>query len=185
MVTVPLIALAIPSVIIGYIAIEPMLFGDYFKGVIHVNEEAHPVMEALHHHFHGAVAMALHAVTTPVFWLAFSGVALSWFFYMKRPDIPAAIKARFSGIYTLLDNKYYFDKFNEVVFAGGARLLGRGLWKGGDVALIDGLLVNGSARLVGAIASVVRFFQSGYIYHYAFTMIIGVFVLLTLWFNRA
>ena len=184
-VTVPLIALAIPSVIIGYIAIEPMLFGDYFKGVIHVNEEAHPVMEALHHHFHGAVAMALHAVTTPVFWLAFSGVALSWFFYMKRPDIPAAIKARFSGIYTLLDNKYYFDKFNEVVFAGGARLLGRGLWKGGDVALIDGLLVNGSARLVGAIASVVRFFQSGYIYHYAFTMIIGVFVLLTLWFNRA
>ncbi len=184
-VTVPLIALAIPSVIIGYIAIEPMLFGDYFKGVIHVNEEAHPVMEALHHHFHGAVAMALHSVTTPVFWLAFSGVALSWFFYMKRPDIPAAIKARFSGIYTLLDNKYYFDKFNEVVFAGGARLLGRGLWKGGDVALIDGLLVNGSARLVGAIASVVRFFQSGYIYHYAFTMIIGVFVLLTLWFNRA
>lgn len=184
-VTVPLIALAIPSVIIGYIAIEPMLFDDYFKGVIHVNEEAHPVMEALHHHFHGAVAMALHAVTTPVFWLAFSGVALSWFFYMKRPDIPAAIKARFSGIYTLLDNKYYFDKFNEVVFAGGARLLGRGLWKGGDVALIDGLLVNGSARLVGAIASVVRFFQSGYIYHYAFTMIIGVFVLLTLWFNRA
>lgn len=184
-VTVPLIALAIPSVIIGYIAIEPMLFGDYFKGVIHVNEEAHPVMEALHHHFHGAVAMALHAVTTPVFWLALSGVALSWFFYMKRPDIPAAIKARFSGIYTLLDNKYYFDKFNEVVFAGGARLLGRGLWKGGDVALIDGLLVNGSARLVGAIASVVRFFQSGYIYHYAFTMIIGVFVLLTLWFNRA
>jgi NADH-quinone oxidoreductase subunit L len=184
-VTVPLIALAIPSVIIGYIAIEPMLFGDYFKGVIHVNEEAHPVMEALHHHFHGAVAMALHAVTTPVFWLAFSGVALSWFFYMKRPDIPAAIKARFSGIYTLLDNKYYFDKFNEVVFAGGARLLGRGLWKGGDVALIDGLLVNGSARLVGVIASVVRFFQSGYIYHYAFTMIIGVFVLLTLWFNRA
>ncbi|MFZ5581717.1 MAG: NADH-quinone oxidoreductase subunit L [Pseudomonadota bacterium] len=184
-VTVPLIALAIPSVIIGYIAIEPMLFGDYFKGVIHVNEEAHPVMEALHHHFHGAVAMALHAVTTPVFWLAFSGVALSWFFYMKRPDIPAAIKARFSGIYTLLDNKYYFDKFNEMVFAGGARLLGRGLWKGGDVALIDGLLVNGSARLVGAIASVVRFFQSGYIYHYAFTMIIGVFVLLTLWFNRA
>ncbi len=184
-VTVPLIALAIPSVIIGYIAIEPMLFGDYFKGVIHVNEEAHPVMEALHHHFHGAVAMALHSVTTPVFWLAFSGVALSWFFYMKRPDIPAAIKARFSGIYTLLDNKYYFDKFNEVVFAGGARLLGRGLWKGGDVALIDGLLVNGSARLVGVIASVVRFFQSGYIYHYAFTMIIGVFVLLTLWFNRA
>ena len=184
-VTVPLIALAIPSVIIGYIGIEPMLFGDYFKGVIHVNAEAHPIMEELQHHFHGAAAMAIHALQTAPFWLAFAGVALSWFFYMKRPDIPAAIKARFAPIHTLLENKYYFDKFNEVVFAGGARLLGRGLWKGGDVAVIDGVLVNGTARLVGKIASLVRFFQSGYIYHYAFTMIIGVFVLLTLWFNRA
>ena len=183
-VTLPLVMLAIPSVIIGYIGIEPMLFGDYFKDAIFVNAEAHPVMEELHHHFHGAVAMALHSVTTAVFWLAFSGVALSWFFYIKRPDIPAAIKARVEPIYTLLENKYYFDKFNDVVFAGGARLLGKGLWKGGDVAVIDGLIVNGSTRLVGWIATVVRFFQSGHIYHYAFTMIIGVFVLLTLWVGR-
>ncbi len=183
-VTLPLVMLAIPSVIIGYIGIEPMLFGDYFKGAIFVNAEAHPVMEELAHHFHGATAMAMHAVTTAVFWLAVSGVALSWFFYLKRPDIPAAIKARVEPIYTLLENKYYFDKFNEVVFAGGARLLGKGLWKGGDVGLIDGIIVNGSARLVGWIATMVRLFQSGHIYHYAFTMIIGVFALLTLWVGR-
>ncbi len=176
--------LAIPSVVIGFIGIEPMLFGDYFKGAIFVNAEAHPVMTELAHHFHGATAMALHAVQTSVFWLAFSGVALSWFFYIKRPDIPAAIKARVEPIYTLLENKYYFDKFNDVVFAGGARLLGKGLWKGGDVAVIDGLIVNGSTRLVGWISTMVRFFQTGHIYHYAFTMIIGVFVLLTLWVGR-
>jgi NADH-quinone oxidoreductase subunit L len=161
-----------------------MLFGDYFKGVIHVDAARHPAMAELAHHFHGATAMATHALTTAPFWLAVSGVAVAWFFYLKRPDIPAAIKARVGPIYTLLENKYYFDKFNEAVFAGGARLLGRGLWKGGDAALIDGILVNGSARLVGWIASVVRFFQSGHIYHYAFTMIIGVFVLLTLWVSR-
>ena len=183
-VTVPLIMLAIPSVIMGYIGIEPMLFGDYFKGAIFVNSEAHPVMEELVHHFHGAAAMAVHAVSTAVFWLAVSGVALSWFFYLKRPDIPAAIKARVEPLYTLLENKYYFDKFNEVVFAGGARLLGKGLWKGGDVGLIDGIIVNGSARLVGLVANMVRLFQSGHIYHYAFTMIIGVFALLTLWVGR-
>mgnify|MGYP001072079337 FL=1 len=183
-VTLPLVLLAIPSVIIGFIGIEPMLFGDYFKGVIHINAEAHPAMSELAHHFHGAVAMATHALTTAPFWLALSGVALSWFFYLKRPDIPAAIKARVEPIYTLLENKYYFDKFNEVVFAGGARLLGRGLWKGGDVGLIDGIVVNGSVRLVNWLASMIRFFQSGHIYHYAFTMIIGVFVLLTLWVSR-
>ena len=183
-VTLPLILLAIPSVIIGFIAIEPMLFGDYFKGVIYINAEAHPAMAELQHHFHGATAMATHALTTAPFWLAFSGVALSWFFYLKRPDIPAAIKDRLMPIYTLLENKYYFDKFNEAVFAGGARLLGQGLWKAGDVKLIDGLMVNGSARFVGWVAALIRFFQSGHIYHYAFTMIIGVFMLLTLWVVR-
>ena len=183
-VTLPLMMLAIPSVIIGFIAVEPMLFGEYFKGVILIDHEAHPAMEQLHHHFHGAVAMATHAFTTLPFWLAFSGVALSWFFYMKRPDIPAAIKAKFEWLYTILENKYYFDKFNEAVFAGGARLLGKGLWRGGDVAVIDGA-INGAARLVGWVASIVRFFQTGHIYSYAFTMIIGVFVLLTLWIVRA
>ena len=184
-VTLPLVMLAIPSVIIGYIGIEPMLFGDFFKGAIFVDATAHPVMEELGHHFHGAFAMATHAVTTAVFWLAFLGVALSWFFYMKRPDIPEAIKNRCGPLYTLLDNKYYFDKFNDTVFAGGARLLGRGLWKGGDAGLIDGLIVNGSVRLVGWFSTVARLFQTGHIYHYAFTMIIGVFVLMTLWVTRA
>ena len=129
--------------------------------------------------------MAMHAVSTPVFWLALAGVVLSWFFYLKRPEIPAAIKAACGPIYTLLENKYYFDKFNEVFFAGGARLLGRGLWKGGDVAVIDGLIVGGSVRLVGWISMMARFFQSGHIYHYAFTMIFGVSALLTFWLLRA
>ncbi|MBN8449308.1 MAG: NADH-quinone oxidoreductase subunit L [Candidatus Accumulibacter sp.] len=184
-VTLPLIMLAIPSVIIGYIGIGPMLFGNFFKDAIVVDAEAHPVMTELATHFHGAFAMATHALTTPVFWLAFTGVALSWFFYMKRPDIPEAIKARSGWLYSLLENKYYFDKFNEVFFAAGARLLGRGLWKGGDAGLIDGIIVNGSARFVGWFATVVRLFQTGHIYHYAFTMIIGVFVLMTLWVTRA
>ena len=184
-VTLPLVLLAIPSLLIGYIAIGPMVFGDYFKGVIYVDSAAHPAMAHFAEHFHGAAAMGIHALTSLPFFLAFAGVALSWFFYMKRPDIPAAIQRRFSAIYTLLENKYYFDKFNEVVFAGGARLLGKVLWRGGDVGVIDGVIVNGSAKLVGWIASVTRLFQTGYVYHYAFTMIIGVFVLMTLWINRA
>ena len=184
-VTLPLALLAIPSIVIGYLTIEPMLFGDFFKGVIFVNAEAHPVMEELAHEFHGATAMALHAVTTPVFWLALAGVVVAWYFYLVRPAIPAAIKNAAGPIYTLLDNKYYFDKFNEVVFAGGARLLGRGLWKGGDAGLIDGAIVGGSVRLVGWIAATVRLFQSGHIYHYAFTMIFGVCALLSFWILHA
>ncbi|WP_153131555.1 NADH-quinone oxidoreductase subunit L [Dechloromonas hortensis] len=181
----PLVLLAIPSVAIGFIAIGPMVFGDYFKGVIFVDSHAHPAMEHLAEHFHGAAAMGIHALTTLPFILALSGVVLSWFFYMKRPDIPAAIQRRFSAIHTLFENKYYFDKFNEVVFAGGARMLGKVLWRGGDVAIIDGIIVNGSAKVVGWISSITRLFQTGYVYHYAFTMIIGVFVLMTLWINRA
>ncbi|MDR1995167.1 NADH-quinone oxidoreductase subunit L [Azonexus sp.] len=184
-VTLPLVLLAIPSVIIGYIGIEPMIVGDFFKGVIHVDAVAHPALAHFVEEFHGAAAMGLHAFKTPPFYLALAGVALSWFFYMKRPDIPAAIQRRFSAINTLLENKYYFDKINEFVFAGGARLLGKGLWRGGDVGIIDGLIVNGSAKLVGWIAAITRQFQTGYVYHYAFTMIIGVFVLMTLWINRA
>ncbi len=177
----PLVLLAIPSVVIGYFGIEPMLFGDYFQDALFVDSEAHPVMEELAHHFHGAAAMALHAVQTPVFWLALAGVALAWFFYLKRPDIPAKIKTASGPLYALLENKYYFDKFNEVFIAGGARLLGQGLWKGGDAGVIDGLIVGGSVRLVGWLATMARFFQSGHIYHYAFTMIFGVGALLTYW----
>jgi len=179
-VTLPLIALAIPSLVIGYIAIEPMLYGDFFSGVIYVNPQAHPVMHELAHHFHGAFAMALHGLTTLPFILAASGVALSWFFYMKRPDIPAAIKQKLNLIYIILENKYGFDAFNEKVFAGGSRYIGDKLWRIGDIKIIDGTMVNGTARLIGRIAGVIRHLQSGLIYHYAFAMIIGVFLLLTL-----
>jgi len=179
-VTLPLIALAIPSLVIGYIAIEPMLYGDFFNGVIYVNAAAHPVMHELAHHFHSAFAMAVHGLTTLPFLLAASGVGLSWFFYMKRPDIPEAIKHRFSLIYTILENKYGFDAFNEKVFAGGSRYIGDKLWRIGDIKVIDGTLVNGTARLIVRISGVIRKLQSGLIYHYAFAMIIGVFLLLTL-----
>ena len=178
-VTLPLVLLAIPSIFIGYIAIEPMLFGDFFKGVIHVDQAAHPAMSVLASHFHGAAAMALHGLQTWPFWLALFGVALSWFFYMKRPDIPAAIKQRFDLIYRILDNKYGFDSFNDKFFAAGSRWLGNKLWQIGDVRLIDGAVVNGTARLIGRIAGVVRQLQSGLIYHYAFAMIIGAFLFLT------
>ncbi|GAA0506648.1 NADH-quinone oxidoreductase subunit L [Pigmentiphaga sp. GD03639] len=177
-VTVPLVLLAIPSVVIGAIAIGPMLFGDFFKGVI-FNSPDRPVMEHLAEDFHGWVAYGLHAFSTVPFWLMLAGVVLAWFFYMVKPAIPAAIKARAGWLYNLLDNKYYMDKINEAVFARGARALGGGFWKVGDKSLIDGLLVNGSARLVGWFAGVVRHLQSGYIYHYAFAMIIGIMALVT------
>ncbi|MFA6061030.1 MAG: NADH-quinone oxidoreductase subunit L [Gallionella sp.] len=179
----PLVLLAVPSVLIGYIAIEPMLFGAYFKDAIYISEH-HEVMNELHEEFHGAFAMALHSLTSLPLWLAIAGVVSSAYFYLKRPDIPAAIQRRFSGIYTLLDNKYYFDRFNDWFYAGGARGLSTFLGKFGDRFLIDGLMVNGTAGLVGKMSMVVRKFQSGYIYHYAFTMIVGVFILLTIrnWF---
>ncbi len=182
-VTLPLILLAIPSVFVGHLTIDPMLFGDFFKGVIYFSEQHH-VMAELADEFHGAMAMALHGFTSLPFFLAMGGVGLAWFFYMVAPSVPAALMRSFKPIHTLLENKYYFDKFNELVFAGGARLLGRGLWKFGDQALIDGMIVNGSAKAVGLIAQLSKLFQSGHVYQYAFSMIIGVFILLTFWFNR-
>ena len=182
-VTVPLVMLAIPSMLVGFYTIEPMLFGEYFKGVIYFSD-AHPVMAELEEEFHGAVAMALHGFTTLPFFLAMSGVVLAWFLYLVQPWIPEKVMLAFKPIHTLLENKYYFDKFNETVFAGGARLLGKGMWKAGDQAIIDGMVVNGSAKFVGWIAQLTRLFQSGHIYQYAFSMIIGVFVLLVFWINR-
>lgn len=179
-VTLPLIALAIPSLFIGYLTISPMLFGEFFNGVIFVDNHAHPAMEELKHDFHGSFAMGLHALTTLPFILTVAGVALAWFFYMKRPDIPAAIKKQFHWLYRMMENKYGFDCFNEKVFAGGARYLGNWLWKFGDVKLIDGALVNGTANLIGRFAGLVRKLQSGLVYEYAFSMIIGVLVLLML-----
>jgi len=182
-VTLPLVLLAIPSVLIGFFTIEPMLFGEWFKGVIFVGEN-HVALKELEANFHGPIAMALHGLQTAPFWLAMGGVALAWFFYMVKPDIPAAIQRTFKPIHCLLENKYFFDRFNEIVFAGGARALGKGLWKAGDQALIDGVAVNGTARLVGWVAQMSRLFQTGHLYQYAFMMIIGVFILLTFWFNR-
>jgi NADH-quinone oxidoreductase subunit L len=173
-VTLPLILLAIPSVIIGFFAIGPMLYGKFFEGVITINAERHPAMEELAHEFHGAAAMGIHAFTSLPFFLALAGVVAAFYCYMVNPRVPAAFYNALRPIHTLLDNKYYMDKFNEIVFAGGARLLGRGLWQVGDRALIDGLVVNGSAKVVGWFSTIVRTFQTGYIYHYAFVMILGV-----------
>ncbi|HEX5127336.1 MAG TPA: hypothetical protein VFW00_11395, partial [Rhodocyclaceae bacterium] len=174
---VPLVLLAIPSVIIGLLTIEPMLFGSWFKGAIFV-AQSHDVLGEIGKEFHGVGAMGVHGLFSLPFLLAMTGVVLAWFLYLQRPDMPTSLQRRFGFIYRLLDNKYYFDRFNEIVFAGGARLLGRILWKVGDEALIDGMAVNGSAGLVGWIARMSRFIQTGHIYQYAFWIIIGVVLML-------
>ena len=178
-VTLPLVLLAIPSVIIGYLAIEPMLYGDFFKGVIFVNNEAHPAMEELAHEFHGALAMGLHAFTSLPFLLALAGVVTAYVFYMVAPSIPATLARVLAPVVRVLENKYYMDWINENIIAAGARLIGRGLWKGGDVGLIDGLLVNGSARVVGWCAGALRVVQTGFLSWYALVMVLGVFGLMT------
>ena len=185
-VTVPLVLLAIPSVVIGFMTIQPMLFGEFFKDAIFVNLQKHPAMQELAKAFHGPVQMALHGLMTAPFWLALSGAALAWYLYMVNPALPATIKRLFHPLYVVLENKYYLDWFNENVLARGTRALGMGLWKIGDQKVIDGTLVNGSWKMVGWVSSLVRRLQSGYIYHYAFGMIIGVFVLMTyfVWLNK-
>ena len=185
-VTVPLVLLAIPSVVIGFMTITPMLFGDFFKDAIFVNADKHPVMEELAHAFHGPVAMAVHALSSSPFWLALAGVVTAWYMYMINPAVPAAFARVLKPLVVILENKYFLDWFNENVLARGARALGTGLWKVGDRALIDGLLVNGSWKLVGWVSGQVRKFQSGYLYHYALVMILGVFVLMTyfVWLNK-
>ena len=180
MVTLPLILLAIPSLFIGAMTIGPMLYGDWFAGSIAKTA----TMERLGGEFHGAAAMVMHAFTSLPFWLAISGVALAWFLYIRRPDLPAVIKARSGFLATILERKYGFDDFNDWFFAGGARRLGTGLWTWGDRTIIDGIMVNGTAKLIGWFAGVARRVQTGYIYHYAFTMIIGVVALLTWWAVR-
>ena len=185
-VTLPLVLLAIPSVLIGYMTIEPMLFGDFFKGAIYINLEQHPAITQLADLFHGPIEMAIHGLSAPPFWLALSGVVLAYYLYIVNPALPAAIKRNAGPVYQLLENKYYLDWFNEKVLARGTRGLGTLLWKVGDQKLIDGTLVNGSWKLVGWVSGIVRRLQSGYIYHYAFGMITGIFVLMTyfVWINR-
>jgi NADH-quinone oxidoreductase subunit L len=176
-ITLPLVLLAIPSIAVGWPEIGPLLFGDYFQGAI-VVAPGHDVLRHLGEEFHGPAAFVLQGLMGPAVWLAAAGVVLAWFLYLKRPSLAAAIRERAGPLYTLLDNKYYFDAFNEKVIAAGSRALGTVLWRGGDVTIIDGAAVNGSARLVGWIASVARAVQSGYLYHYAFATIIGLSALL-------
>ncbi|HEY8519992.1 MAG TPA: NADH-quinone oxidoreductase subunit L [Gammaproteobacteria bacterium] len=171
-VTLPLIALAIPSVVIGWLTIGPVLFGDFFGGSIFVLEE-HDVLGEVGEEFHGAGAFVLHAFSGPTLYLAAAGALVAWFFYLKRPDLPARVLEGVRPLHTLLVNKYYFDWFNENVIARGYRLLGMGLWRVADQGLIDGVIVNGSANAVGLMSRVVRHVQTGYLYHYAFAMIIG------------
>ena len=180
MVTLPLILLAIPSVCAGWV-IGTILYSDYFGSSIYFAPE-HPVMATLKSHYHGVVSMMVHAFGTLPFWFSVAGIAIAGYLYLVRPDLPRVLRARAGVLVTILMEKYGFDRFNDWFFAGGARTVGTGLWKGGDVAVIDGVLVNGSARAVGWIATVVRYLQSGFIYHYAFAMIIGILVLLTMIF---
>jgi NADH-quinone oxidoreductase subunit L len=177
-VTVPLIALAIPSAIIGWLTVEPVLFGEFFADSIFVLEE-HDVIRELGLEFHGAAAFVAHAFTSsPALYLAAAGVLAAWFLYMQRPDMPAKIQQAAGPLYGLLVNKYYFDWFNEQVIARATRMIAAGTSRVGDQLIIDGLLVNGSARVVGALSGAVRTLQSGYLYHYAFAMIIGLAVFL-------
>jgi len=178
-VTLPLILLAIPSVIAGF-WIDPIVFGDFFNGVIYVSPE-HTGLAQVAEHFHGALSFVMHAFGGPAIYLAIAGVGTAWYVYMKRPALADIIRQRFTALYTLLVNKYYADDFNETVFAGGARGVGQLLWKVGDVLIIDGLLVNGSAKVVGWTAAIVRKIQTGHLYTYAFSMIIGLLFILS-WF---
>jgi NADH-quinone oxidoreductase subunit L len=171
-VTVPLVLLAIPSLAIGWFTVGPMVFGDYFGSAIAVMPD-NDVLAVLAGEFHGPFAFVLHGLQTPPVWLAAAGVLSAWYIYLRRPDIATRAQSLSSGVYTLLQNNYYFDAFNEKVLAGGSKALGNALWRFGDIGLIDDGLVNGSARVVSALSQRLRRIQSGYLYHYAFVMVIG------------
>ncbi len=175
-VTIPLILLAVPSVLVGLIAVGPMLFGDYFGSTIFVAAER-DVLAAFGENYTGPIGFIIHGFMTPALWFAAAGVFAAWFLYMKRPDLPAQIKARFEGVHKVLADAYGFDRFNDWFFAAGSRKTGHFFWQVGDVKAIDGIVVNGSARSVGWLASVVRKSQTGFLYHYAFAMIIGLVLL--------
>ncbi|MDZ7737204.1 MAG: NADH-quinone oxidoreductase subunit L [Gammaproteobacteria bacterium] len=178
-VILPLIVLAIPSLFLGFFGIGPMLFGDYFADSIYV-APAHDVLGEMAQGYHGVFAFMLHGLMAPAVWLAVAGVVIAWLMYIRFPDLPARLASGTGALYRLLVNKYGFDDFNQTVFVKGARGIGRVCWQIGDVLLIDGLLVNGSANSVRLVSGLVRRVQSGYLYHYAFAMIIGLLLLLAL-----
>ena len=184
-VTVPLILLAIPSAVIGWVTVGPVLFGGFFGDAIFVREGADVLADMARSLWHGSLQLVLHSVQTPVFWLAAGGTFTAWFLYLKRPDIPAAIQGRVSGLYELLERKYYMDDLYIKGFAAGGRAVGSFLWRKGDELIIDGLLVNGTANGIGKLAAVMRQIQTGYLYTYAFAMIAGLTMLLTwlIWFR--
>jgi len=179
-VTVPLVLLAIPSLAIGYLTVQPLLFGDYFGEAIQVLER-NDVLAELATHFHDPASFAFAAIGHAPLWLAGAGVAAAWYLFLKNPAAGERLGSALRPLGRLLDNKYYFDWFNENVLAAGSRWLGRVFWRAGDQVLIDGAVVNGSANLVGALAGVIRRVQTGYLYSYAFWMIIGLAALLA-WF---
>ncbi len=182
-VTVPLVMLAIPSLFAGALTIEPLLFGGYFGQSLKVLP-GHDVVGELAHDFHGLGPFFAHGLKSGPFLLAVAGIVTAWLMYIRYPYLPGEVSERVRFVYKLLVNKYYADDFNDFVFAGGARSLGRLLWRMGDVRLIDGLAVNGTARLVGWVSTVIRHIQSGYVYHYAFAMILGLFLLITVFLHR-
>jgi len=171
-ITLPLVMLAIPSLLIGWFTIGPVLFGDFFDHSIFVLP-ANDVLAQMGRDFHGPLSFVLHGMASPVIYLALSGVILAWYLYVRQPSHVERIRERLGFVYTLLVNKYYLDQFNEKVLARFSTRLGNSLWQVGDVAVIDGVIVNGSARLIGWVSSVVRQIQTGYLYTYAFVMIIG------------
>ncbi len=182
-VTVPLVLLAIPSVVIGAVYVMDMPFGDFFGSAIYVAGE-HDVLARVGEHVHGWVGMALHGFMTLPFWLAAGGVFTAWMLHKQGLDLAVVMQQRLGFIYRILDNKYWADEVYANIFAAGGRGLGTGLWKVGDVTLIDGLMVNGSARVVGIVSGIVRRVQTGYLYTYAFAMIVGLLALFSLFIFR-
>jgi NADH-quinone oxidoreductase subunit L len=179
----PLVLLAIPSVVAGALYAAPMLFGTHFGDSIHVAAE-HDTLAQVAEHFDGALSFAVHGLVTAPFWLAVAGFVTAWVLYVIRPDLPARIRAATGPVHGILERKYGFDEFNQWFFAGGVRGIGRALWHVGDEIIIDGLLVNGSAKLVGWVSGIVRHVQTGLLFHYAFVMIIGLLVLIGAFVTR-
>jgi NADH-quinone oxidoreductase subunit L len=176
-VTLPLILLAIPSVLIGLLTVEPLIFGTSFGSSIFI-DESHNVVHGLHEEFGGVWAFAAAAFTHPVVYLVLGGVGAAWLLYIKRPDLPGKIDARLKPLRYILENKYGFDKFNETIIAGGSRLLGKFFWKAGDGMLIDGIAIGGSTGFIGWFAGFIRRVQTGFLYSYAFWMVIGLAVMI-------